>query len=146
MNFKYYLEKIHVVNFTYCFMYGTLMQKSKSSAAENYTKQFGIFVDEAEIKGTLYHSGAYPGVKLDGKNIVKGEVWRVDNKHINIFDEYEGYPDLYNKQKTVATTISGKTFDVVVYTWNGSVKSPAFPVISGDWMTQKVIKDMGTSI
>jgi|TARA_R100000081_G_C4792819_1_gene158883 gamma-glutamylcyclotransferase (GGCT)/AIG2-like uncharacterized protein YtfP len=82
------------------FVYGTL----KSGGDIRGLNQFG---DGANIIGktkTTYPDyemvdlGAFPGVFLNGKNYIEGEVWEVDKETMEDLDAIEGYPNFYNRQ------------------------------------------------
>ena len=87
------------------FVYGTL----KSGGAIRGLNQFG---EGAAIVGkakTIYPDyemsdlGAFPGVFLNGKFHIEGEVWEVDDQVMEQLDAIEGYPDFYNRQVTHTT-------------------------------------------
>ena len=87
------------------FVYGTL----KSGGEIRGLNQFG---DGANIVGkakTLYPDyemsdlGAFPGVFLNGKFHIEGEVWEVDDEVMEQLDAIEGYPDFYSRQLTHTT-------------------------------------------
>ena len=87
------------------FVYGTL----KSGGAIRGLNQFG---EGAAIVGkakTMYPDyemsdlGAFPGVFLNGKFHIEGEVWEVDDQVMEQLDAIEGYPDFYNRQVTHTT-------------------------------------------
>lgn len=87
------------------FVYGTL----KSGGEIRGLNQFG---EGAAIVGkakTMYPDyemsdlGAFPGVFLNGKFHIEGEVWEVDDQVMEQLDAIEGYPDFYNRQVTHTT-------------------------------------------
>jgi len=87
------------------FVYGTL----KSGGELRGLDRFG---DGATIVGkakTVYPDyemadlGAFPGVFLNGKYHIEGEVWEVDDDTMEHLDAIEGYPDFYNRQLTHTT-------------------------------------------
>ena len=87
------------------FVYGTL----KSGGAIRGLNQFG---EGAAIVGkakTMYPDyemsdlGAFPGVFLNGKFHIEGEVWEVNDQVMEQLDAIEGYPDFYNRQVTHTT-------------------------------------------
>jgi gamma-glutamylcyclotransferase (GGCT)/AIG2-like uncharacterized protein YtfP len=47
--------------------------------------------------------GAFPGVFLNGKFHIEGEVWEVDDETMDQLDAIEGYPDFYSRQLTHTT-------------------------------------------
>lgn len=87
------------------FVYGTL----KSGGEIRGLNQFGngaMIVGKAK---TLYPDyemsdlGAFPGVFLNGKFHIEGEVWEVDDEVMEQLDAIEGYPDFYSRQLTHTT-------------------------------------------
>ena len=87
------------------FVYGTL----KSGGEIRGLNQFGegaSIVGKAKTKYPDYEMsdlGAFPGVFLNGKFHIQGEVWEVSDKVLEQLDAIKGYPDFYNKQ-VVPTT------------------------------------------
>lgn len=127
----------------YLFVYGSLMKQAGNLMMDKY----GTFIGYGEIKGSLYHLGAYPGVKLTRKNIVKGEIWKIAKVFIKTFDRYEGYPLLYNREKTKAKlTDTNKIIDVMLYTYNYEPAEEQFIIKNGDWMSVEQIYSLGTYI
>ena len=92
------------------FVYGTL----KSGGEIRGLNQFGegaSIVGKAKTKYPDYEMsdlGAFPGVFLNGKFHIQGEVWEVSDKVLEQLDAIEGYPDFYNKQ--VVHTTQGKAW------------------------------------
>ena len=52
--------------------------------------------------------GAFPGVFLNGKFHIQGEVWEVSDEVMEQLDAIEGYPDFYDREPTMTT--QGKAF------------------------------------
>lgn len=117
------------------FVYGTLRKGERADLSRN-GPAFGVsYMGEDYISGSLYHLGAYPGVKLDGDTFkegypdVTGEVFRIMDASIKtILDAYEGYPNLYNRSQV--TTARGRR--VWVYTYNHPVRDEQL-IVGGDW-------------
>lgn len=115
------------------FVYGSLRH---GEASDLSLKPGCSFVGEDSIFGELYSVGWYPGVKLvddiEG-SLVHGDVFRLDDEAlISWLDSYEGYPDLFSRQKVL--TVSG---DVAwIYTYQHGVDSNK-RVISGDWSQRR---------
>ena len=92
------------------FVYGTL----KSGGEIRGLNQFGegaSIVGKAKTKYPDYEMsdlGAFPGVFLNGKFHIQGEVWEVSDKVLEQLDAIEGYPDFYIK--LVVHTTQGKAW------------------------------------
>jgi gamma-glutamylcyclotransferase (GGCT)/AIG2-like uncharacterized protein YtfP len=61
---------------TFVFVYGTLRAGGSNDIAR--FRPAARFVGRAEIAGTLYHLGAYPGATLGGAGRLQGEVYRIE--------------------------------------------------------------------
>ena len=87
------------------FVYGTL----KSGGEVRGLNQFGdgaTIVGKAKTQYPDYEMadlGAFPGVFLNGKYHIEGEVWEVDDETLEHLDAIEGYPDFYSRQVTHTT-------------------------------------------
>lgn len=87
------------------FVYGTL----KSGGEVRGLNQFGdgaTIVGKAKTQYPDYEMsdlGAFPGVFLNGKHHIEGEVWEVDDETLEHLDAIEGYPDFYSRQVTHTT-------------------------------------------
>jgi gamma-glutamylcyclotransferase (GGCT)/AIG2-like uncharacterized protein YtfP len=87
------------------FVYGTL----KSGGDVRGLNQFGdgaTIVGKAKTQYPDYEMsdlGAFPGVFLNGKYHIEGEVWEVDDETLEHLDAIEGYPDFYSRQVTHTT-------------------------------------------
>ena len=87
------------------FVYGTL----KSGGEVRGLHQFGdgaTIVGKAKTQYPDYEMsdlGAFPGVFLNGKFHIEGEVWEVDDETMEQLDAIEGYPDFYSRQLTHTT-------------------------------------------
>ena len=92
------------------FVYGTL----KSGGEIRGLNQFGegaSIVGKAKTQYPDYEMsdlGAFPGVFLNGKFHIQGEVWEVSDEVMEQLDAIEGYPDFYNKQ--IVHTTQGKAW------------------------------------
>ena len=95
------------------FVYGTLM----SGFGNNALLRNGnaTLVQTATIVGEMYDLGCFPGVKLRGKNKVKGEVWEVDKPTLERLDRLEGEGVLYKRKKTCVANFYRGATDVWVY-------------------------------
>lgn len=112
------------------FVYGTLRQGECSDLS---IRSGAEFVSKDEINGDLYDLGWYPGVKLGGDNLVRGDVFQLkDASIITQLDTYEGYPNLYDR--SVVETKGGR--QVWVYTINRECGDNE-RIASGDWLNKE---------
>ena len=87
------------------FVYGTL----KSGGSIRGLSNFGdgaVIVGKAKTTYPDYKMldlGAFPGVFLNGKHHIVGEVWEISDEVMEQLDAIEGYPDFYNRQVTHTT-------------------------------------------
>jgi gamma-glutamylcyclotransferase (GGCT)/AIG2-like uncharacterized protein YtfP len=114
------------------FVYGTLMGALPGASRA------------ASIRGSLYHLGGYPGVKLDGKGTVLGQVYEIESdEQLQSLDRYEGTPNLYTREITTATyldTLSdvvADTQEVMVYQYNHPVLDESL-IDDGIWKGRRV--------
>jgi gamma-glutamylcyclotransferase (GGCT)/AIG2-like uncharacterized protein YtfP len=86
------------------FVYGTLKQ---GHGANSFLQGRSKFIADDRISGTMFSMGGYPGVRLGSSReflsegpTVKGEVYEVEDARLpSMLDQYEGYPNLYNRKK-----------------------------------------------
>lgn len=122
----------------YIGLYGTLRFGGPANGLLRGCKRVGI----DHIYGTLYNLGAFPGVKLQGKNIVTIDVYELPlespEEVLQRLDRYEGYipghPDqsLYTRLKT-ETLLNLKTIEI--YEYQHPIHED-LEIVSGDWFNQ----------
>lgn len=101
-------------------VYGTL----KKGMRAHHLMDGAKFIREHSMGGSLYNGG-FPCLKLEGGNVVHGEVYEVTQEIMNRCDTYEGHPDLFKR-----TFMDHANFYVYVY--QGSVDGrPLVP--GGKW-------------
>lgn len=90
------------------FVYGTL--KRGFGNYERILENSSTFLGEytSKEKYSMLNFGPFPGVLLNGKGKIKGEVFEVDNNTFKRLDELEGYPHFYNRLEI--DTIYGKAW------------------------------------
>ena len=75
----------------YLFAYGTLksgLAPAEIAGVTSKLKSLGPGI----VRGTLYNLGSYPGLRLDGKDEITGEVLEFqDHSIFESLDAYEGY-------------------------------------------------------
>lgn len=121
------------------FVYGTLLSQGSNPAEKMVEAEV---IGKAELYGTIFDLGWYPGLKMDAHHKsesgvvgnVKGEIISVDDAGLETLDHYEGAPYLYTRIKTVAFNPETKEItEVWTYEYNDSV-SERDVVPLGDWI------------
>lgn len=125
----------------YVFVYGTLRRGQRADLSKQAHNFGARFCGEDRISASMFHLGAYPGVKVTKPDFhpklpsVLGEVFLIkDPSLVALMDAYEGYdadaPDtgLYDRCKVM--TEKGR--EVWVYCYNPPVTSDQI-IESGDW-------------
>ncbi|MGB4118076.1 MAG: gamma-glutamylcyclotransferase family protein [Polaromonas sp.] len=69
------------------FVYGTLRRGQERDI--NRLQPTPLFIGHAQIKGTLYNLGSYPGVRLGGTQWVHGEVYHISAELERQLDDIE---------------------------------------------------------
>lgn len=91
------------------FVYGSLKKGGNVRGMQFF--QDAIHVGQAFTTAGIYDMldlGAFPGVIIDGKHDITGEVYIVDETILAQLDAIEGYPDFYNRAEVETT--EGKAF------------------------------------
>ena len=82
------------------FVYGTLRRGSAGAMSVRFPN--ARFIADAEVSGSLYDLGPYPGLLLDGSSSsVIGEVYEVDDETLNELDEFEAASSYWRKQAEI---------------------------------------------
>lgn len=71
----------------FVFVYGTLRRGEQRDI--NLLQPTPLFIGYGQIHGVLYHLGAYPGVRLGGRQLVHGEVYQISLELARQLDEIE---------------------------------------------------------
>ena len=106
------------------FVYGTL----KKDFGNHYFLKDSEFLGHAEVKGTIYSLGHFPGAKLDEEGIIKGEIYEVNKETLERLDRLEGHPRLYLRTKVPCNL----GIMVEAYHYSGRV-DPKSLIESGVW-------------
>lgn len=77
------------------FVYGTL----KSGMVRHGVLRESEKIGEDAIKGTMINLGSFPGVVLQGNDIIHGEVYYVNERTLETLDHIEGHPCFYKRVK-----------------------------------------------
>jgi len=97
------------------FVYGTLMTGKRPTDC---------------VVGTLFNLGAFPGIILNGRTLVKGEILEVNESMLEQLDVYEGVSSGLYRRELI------KTFNGVeawIYLFNKTIPEYAKIIESGKW-------------
>lgn len=118
------------------FVYGTLLNGERN---HNYLNGAVLIYKHAWVHGKLYDTSfGYPVMKLNNKEKVYGEVYRITDKQLKMINELEGYQEngagnLYERITTAAYNNRGESIKVLTYV-TGRVLENAIDVIPfGNW-------------
>ena len=119
----------------FVFVYGTLRRGQSNDI--NRLRPSPRFVADAEVAGTLYDLGPYPGIRLGGDGVVQGEVYEIAPELELRLDEIEEvHPQAtgeYAKREVRVRSASGE-WTCLVYEIHPS-RVTGVPVIGqGDWL------------
>lgn len=117
------------------FVYGTLRRGGRNDIARFQPEPF--HVADAVIAGTLYDLGAYPGLVLDGKGRIVGEIYRIEPEVEAALDVLEEAADddsgEYIKRQ-VAVDVGAQRFECLVYEIHPTRIKGRAVIGSGDWI------------
>jgi len=107
----------------YAFVYGTLKVGGKFASRFDADR---LEVVPCSINGTLYDTGWYPAIVLEGDGEVQGELHRYKNWHLVIerMDRIEGYQEerpersLFMRRMTEMEIPNGGKVAVILYEFN----------------------------
>jgi gamma-glutamylcyclotransferase (GGCT)/AIG2-like uncharacterized protein YtfP len=122
------------------FAYGTLMTGFSRHPLLGAALLEGL----ARIRGSLHHFGEYPGVILDDRGWVAGELYRVADLPARLaaldreewFDPADEAASLYVRRRVPAHAADGEVREAWVYAYNerfGPAAGRGPRVDSGDW-------------
>lgn len=118
------------------FVYGTLRAGGRNDIARFAPPPRRVA--DAEVAGTLYDLGAYPGMVLGGTTRVKGEIYAIDAQLEATLDRLEEVADddsgEYVKRWLRVQSFGGRTFDCLVYEIHPSRIEGRAVIAGGDWI------------
>ena len=113
------------------FVYGTLRRGSARAMSIRFPGS--RFVADAQVRGSLYDLGAYPGLLLDDSNsLVVGEVYEVDNETLSKLDDFESSGHYWRKQVKISLGTQSKK--CWIYAPNPEAFARDTLIVSGDWI------------
>ena len=124
----------------YVFVYGTLRRGEQRDI--NVLMPAPVFIAYAQVAGTLYNLGDYPGLRLGGRGLVQGEVYQIGPALERQLDEIEEvWPQqtgeyVRRELRVMVSEVSGSKLEhtCLVYEIAGQ-RTAGMPVIaSGDWL------------
>jgi gamma-glutamylcyclotransferase (GGCT)/AIG2-like uncharacterized protein YtfP len=113
------------------FVYGTLRRGGARAMSIRFPDS--KFIADAQVSGSLYDLGAYPGLLLNESNSsVIGEVYEVDDEILNKLDDFEASSNYWRKQVEISLEDHRRT--CWIYEPNPEFYSLRTLITSGDWM------------
>jgi gamma-glutamylcyclotransferase (GGCT)/AIG2-like uncharacterized protein YtfP len=113
------------------FVYGTLRRGSARAMSIRFPNS--QFIDDAQVTGSLYDLGAYPGLLLnESSSLVIGEVYEVDDEILNQLDDIEASSHYWRKQ--VKISLGTRSRKCWIYAPNPEAFSRHTLITSGDWI------------
>ncbi len=120
------------------FVYGTLRQGDDNDITR--LSPAPRFIGPAQIRGTMYHLGGYPGVTLGGDGEIIGEVYAVspalEAKLDAIESEYPAQSDEYAKRE-IEVQVAASLQRCHVYEINPNYVTGKPIIASGDWVKDR---------
>lgn len=117
------------------FVYGTLRRGGSNDI--NRLSPAPQWIDRAEVAGTMYDFGPYPGVVLGGDGRVLGEVYAIAPELLPVLDEIEEvYPQRSDEylRRELGVRAGGQERRCVVYEINARYVHAKPVIASGDWL------------
>jgi gamma-glutamylcyclotransferase (GGCT)/AIG2-like uncharacterized protein YtfP len=113
------------------FVYGTLRRGGLRAMPDIFPDS--EFVGHANVAGSLYDLGAYPGLILDeSDSSVAGEVYEVDDEILKKLDEIEAPARYWRKQ--VEVSLGNRRETCWVYEPDTEFYPRRLLIASGDWI------------
>ena len=113
------------------FVYGTLRRGGAGAMSVRFPG--AKFVAEAEVRGSLYDLGEYPGLLPDGSGPpVVGEAYEVGGELLSELDEFEATSN-YRRQR-VEISLGPRSRAGWTYVPDPEFHSPRTLIASGDWV------------
>ncbi len=121
------------------FVYGSLRQGSAGSMSIRFPDT--QFVTNAQVRGSLYDLGAYPGLLLhESDSLVNGELYEVDDETLARLDQFELTSDYLRKRVEVNTGSYRRTAWIYVPDFGPDAFAGRTLIRSGDWIEYSRMK------
>lgn len=136
----YICDRSSSMNKHFVFVYGSL----RRGAAGAMSVRFPVanFIAEAQVNGSLYNLGDYPGLLLnEADSLVMGEVYEVDDETLSRLDEFEATSHYLRKQVEITHGSNRR----VCWTYEPDPEFYSFQTLieSGDWIEFVRTKSVG---
>lgn len=119
------------MNKHFVFVYGTLRRGGAGAMSIRFPD--AEFIAGAQVSGSLYDLGAYPGLLLNELNpLVIGEVYQVDDETLNRLDDFEAASNYRRKQAEVSLGTHRKV--CWIYEPDPEFYCLRTLITSGDWI------------
>ena len=110
----------------YLFAYGSL-QRGFDNEMSNLERSFS-YTGKAYFEGSLYDVGEFPAAIFAGRpgSKVHGELFRIPHCEaplMDLLDEYEGCPDLYERVLMEVTKDDGTNIEAMVYVYKHTTQN-----------------------
>ena len=119
----------------YVFVYGTL--RSGQERDINRLQPTPLVIGNAQVKGTLYNLGSYPGLRLKGEQLVQGEVYQITPELERQLDEIEEVwpqPNGEYAKREITLACQGVELTCLVYEVSDARSQGCGVIESGDWV------------
>ena len=128
----------------YAFVYGSL----KKGYWNNRFLKKSTYCGKANLKGySLYNVSVFPGM-VKSKNddeIVHGEVYKIDNKTLQILDELENEGEMYKRVELPVQLKNGEAVNAQSYLWLLELAQNTPKVIDNNWQKKLYCYHTGLS-
>lgn len=128
------------------FVYGTLRRGGRNDIARY--RPAPQWIGEANIAGTLFDLGAYPGIVLGGERRVKGEVYAIEpavEAALDVLEEVADDDSGEYIKRQVRVDVGGQWFDCLVYEIHPTRITGRKVIESGDWIAHASRNDTSFS-
>jgi gamma-glutamylcyclotransferase (GGCT)/AIG2-like uncharacterized protein YtfP len=113
------------------FVYGTLRRAGAGSMTIRFPT--ARFVADADVSGSLYDLGTYPGLQLGETDaLVTGEIYEIDDEVLTQLDDFEASSNYLRKR--VEISVGPETKWCWVYEPDPEYYSLSTLITSGDWL------------
>ena len=116
------------------FVYGTLRAGGSNDIAR--WQPAAHLVGAAEIAGTLYDLGPYPGATLGGTGCLRGEVYRIESAletQLDRLEEVLPNDEGEYRKRNVMVKVDGQELDCLVYEIHPKRIVGRRVIANGDW-------------
>lgn len=132
------------------FVYGTLMRAGANHAV---LQRLGArFLGDATTREprTLVDLGPYPALlphaaTPSSASVVSGELWELDDTRLCELDAFEGYPDLYGRERITVDLAANASHEAFVYVLARRPPAHAVVIATGRYATSGTVLPEGAT-